>query len=1546
MRYATILFCAACFSALVYADTATIDGLTWSYAGNDDNTLTITGVIPREGCIKVPQEIGGRIVKRIGANAFSDSDITEVKIPDGVECIERSAFANCANLIRISIPDSVNEILIDAFSSCNEQLYNTSMISGAKLVDGWAVGNTGELSGCLDLTGVRGIGSYAFSGCGITDVIIPGTVEFIGEWAFSECALTNVTILDGVRSIGFRSFAHCSNLTNVFIPSSVREIGVQSFNSCRALAEMHIPDGVASIGSRAFGNCYSLTNVTIPASVEYIGEWPFYQCNENLYDTNTVVGIRLVDGWAFDDIYNTTEFTGVLDLTGIRGIGDYAFDGCRNVTSVKIPEGVVHIGLGAFKNCTKLSRVDLPNSLRSIGAFAFYGCTRMSSLEIPNGVTNMGEYAFCGCNSIVHLTISDSLSAIPPFAFYGCSNLAGVIIPSSVVRIGGGAFCSCDSLGYVRMLGNAPACSESQGISGLGYGHYNPFAGIFNKPSIETFYVSYGSTGWDGNPSSAALPAKWNDCDIKYAFEVRSFRGVYDGYPHGITIDWGDYIPNEARVMYASNKDGPYAETPITYTDIGEYVVWSVVEESGCAWTNSATVTILGNVARLEKTLVPDSFVYDGTAHEPTVVLKDLNALPNLNVTAYAPGDVDGDGVLSQNDVVLIQRYNAYQALSDAMKEKFPSYNLTGAALAAADVNQDGIVNADDVTTLNGKFSGYELVEGSDYTLAYSDNVNVGTGKVTITGKGNYGGMAILEFTIAKATIGADGEPGSGTVPDGGVSKFDASFVYDGEGHTINTNALTAAFGNVMVGASSIEYAVDDGTGESPVLPWLETAPVYTNVGEYVVWYRVTNPNYNEFVNAAKLSITKRPVTVTSADGSWTYDGHAHSNATVTCEGFVDGEGIVANNFATITDVGSAANAFTYVFADGTLAENYVVTCVTGTLTISEAYKAFVIRCEWTEDMIRPATMDFMVLTNGAAWQIEAVAAVDGWKKKTDVKVYNQGVPIEYELVALPVEGIRSEIEKLGCRTVGSLSGLDNVLTESGWNNVGSSTMNTVVGTVDGWRRFGELRMSDLVIAEDTSKGVFFKVCNFKSTFDIDDGTDGTGGEASRFSYSGVYDGVGHGIGVEVANAPSGMTVKYARGNAGTPPSDGWSAVNPLFTNVCDRAVVWYAVESAGYVSYTNSATVTIMPKTLTDEMVVLTDKAFFYDPGSTVKKPSVTVSDTNAVGVVISTVDDYTVVYDEATSAGAIPVTVTGKNNYTGTVTKTFDVLKRPVEPPVIGTKAYNGRKQKATVPVDDRWTVVKNDGGINVGEYEVVLRLTNPNDYRWKGVDEAEAEWTGVFRITKANNGWSRYPGILGWSIDEEPNDPTGQSRWGTLSVAYRKAGTEVATETSVKPSEPGDYIARFWVEGTENYIGVALTVHYEVAFTITASDGIPSEETQTTPVPVPHVWLEKYVNTFGGGDFEKAANSKGANGVSLWESYVAGLDPEDATSRFTAKIEMGADGKAVVTWTPDLSNAEKPRKYTTLGKKKLGDDAWSPVTDDNKAKMRFFKVTVEMK
>lgn len=348
------------------------------------------------------------------------------------------------------------------------------------------------------------------------------------------------------------------------------------------------------------------------------------------------------------------------------------------------------------------------------------------------------------------------------------------------------------------------------------------------------------------------LYAHWKA--VKPAWNVTGTSVIYDGQPHGITV-----VPTApvegVTVKYASVQEGPYTDMSPTLTEAGSTNVWYVLKAPDwVALTNSATlkITKLVSDATVSKLLVEDSFVFSGAAKRPSAVLKDTAAVPNLNVTAYAPGDVDGDGVLSQNDVTLIQRYNAYQALSDAMKEKFPSYNLTGAALAAADVNQDGIVNADDVTTLNGKFSGYELVEGSDYTLAYSDNVNVGTGKVTIIGKGNYGGTAILEFTIAKATIGADGEPGSGTVPDGGKSKFDATYTYDGLPHTIDTNALAVVRIDGVV--PSLAYSLNGIDG------WQVEPFVFTNVCVTSVWYRMSVANYNDYIHEARLTITPKSI--------------------------------------------------------------------------------------------------------------------------------------------------------------------------------------------------------------------------------------------------------------------------------------------------------------------------------------------------------------------------------------------------------------------------------------------------------------------------------------------------------------------------------------------------------------------------------------------------------------------------------------------------------------------------------------------------------------
>ena len=82
-------------------------------------------------------------------------------------------------------------------------------------------------------------------------------------------------------------------------------------------------------------------------------------------------------------------------------------------------------------------------------------------------------------------------------------------------------------------------------------------------------------------------------------------------------------------------------------------------------------------------------------------------------------------------------------------------------------------------------------------------------------------------------------------------------------------------------------------------------------------------------------------------------------------------------------------------------------------------------------------------------------------------------------------------------------------------------------------------------------------------------------------------------------------------------------------------------------------------------------------------------------------------------------------------------------------------------------------------------------------------------------------------------------------------------------------------------------------------------------------------------------------------IWQDYVAGTDPTDPKSQFTAKIEM-VDGEPVVVWSPKLSEAEAAKRvYTTYGKKTLeAAEPWTPVETPAQGGWRFFKVGVEMR
>ena len=135
----------------------------------------------------------------------------------------------------------------------------------------------------------------------------------------------------------------------------------------------------------------------------------------------------------------------------VTAIGNEAFRNCSSLTSVTIPNSVTSIGSYAFEGCYRLSSVSIPNSVTSIGAYVFEGCSSLTSVTIPNSVTSIGYCAFRSCSSLTSVTIPNSVTSIGGWAFEKCSSLTSVTIPNSVISIGQGAFQDCSSLTSVTI---------------------------------------------------------------------------------------------------------------------------------------------------------------------------------------------------------------------------------------------------------------------------------------------------------------------------------------------------------------------------------------------------------------------------------------------------------------------------------------------------------------------------------------------------------------------------------------------------------------------------------------------------------------------------------------------------------------------------------------------------------------------------------------------------------------------------------------------------------------------------------------------------------------------------------------------------------------------------------------------------------------------------------------------------------------------------------------------------------------------------------------
>lgn len=134
-------------------------------------------------------------VNEIGANAFTDSGIVNIVIPNTIKKIGDRAFWSCKKLETVTIPQSVKKINHSAFHWC------------------W----------------------------NLTKVLMPETIEEIEDFAFAGCEkLDTLIIPEGVEKIGNGAFAHCHNFTKIVLPESVKDLGVKVFDHCKKLKEVYI----------------------------------------------------------------------------------------------------------------------------------------------------------------------------------------------------------------------------------------------------------------------------------------------------------------------------------------------------------------------------------------------------------------------------------------------------------------------------------------------------------------------------------------------------------------------------------------------------------------------------------------------------------------------------------------------------------------------------------------------------------------------------------------------------------------------------------------------------------------------------------------------------------------------------------------------------------------------------------------------------------------------------------------------------------------------------------------------------------------------------------------------------------------------------------------------------------------------------------------------------------------------------------------------------------------------------------------------------------
>ncbi|HFU3982293.1 TPA: leucine-rich repeat protein [Streptococcus suis] len=374
-------------------------------------------------------------LKKIGESAFHRTNLESIHIPDSVTEIGASAFAGSSKLRQANLSASMTDVPASMFSDTS--LSSIEIPAGVERIDGAAFSNTKLSQVSLPET-LKEIGSYAFSNTKLSQVSLPETLKEIGSYAFSTTPLTSVSFPSSLEKIGDSAFWKTS-LKKVTIPKSIKELGSGVFGEIDTLKEAHVARDFVG-GDATFSGSSILEKVTFEEGRTAIPSE--FLANTGVKEVILPKELKVIGSGAFRSTNNLKEIDLGDKLEEIRAEA-FQYSGLTHVT---LPDSLTFFGYRAFANSSFLREVKLPETLTTVPEEAFRD-TGLTSLTLPSSVTDIARDAFANAK-ISKIDFSTNLESIGDGAFRG--NLFEKLeLPKSLKELGYSAFSDNKNLTFL-----------------------------------------------------------------------------------------------------------------------------------------------------------------------------------------------------------------------------------------------------------------------------------------------------------------------------------------------------------------------------------------------------------------------------------------------------------------------------------------------------------------------------------------------------------------------------------------------------------------------------------------------------------------------------------------------------------------------------------------------------------------------------------------------------------------------------------------------------------------------------------------------------------------------------------------------------------------------------------------------------------------------------------------------------------------------------------------------------------------------------------------